>query len=42
VGAHPQSFGMTGWRLGYLVLPPGLAKTVLKFIQHSPTRFRSW
>jgi hypothetical protein len=26
---------MTGWRLGYLVLPPGLAKTVLKFIQHS-------
>ena len=30
-----KSFGMTGWRLGYLVLPPGLAKTVLKFIQHS-------
>jgi len=30
-----KTFGMTGWRLGYLVTPPGLAKTILKFIQHS-------
>jgi aspartate/methionine/tyrosine aminotransferase len=30
-----KTFGMTGWRLGYLLTPPGLAKTVLKFIQHS-------
>jgi aspartate/methionine/tyrosine aminotransferase len=30
-----KTFGMTGWRLGYLALPPGLAKTILKFIQHS-------
>jgi len=26
---------MTGWRLGYLALPRGLSKTILKFIQHS-------
>jgi len=30
-----KTFGMTGWRLGYLALPPGLSKTILKFIQHS-------
>jgi aspartate/methionine/tyrosine aminotransferase len=30
-----KTFGMTGWRLGYLLTPPGLAKTILKFIQHS-------
>jgi aspartate aminotransferase len=30
-----KSFGMTGWRLGYLAMPPGLAKYVVKFIQHS-------
>jgi len=30
-----KTFGMTGWRLGYLVCPPGLSKTMLKFIQHS-------
>jgi aspartate/methionine/tyrosine aminotransferase len=30
-----KTFGMTGWRLGYLALPPGLSKSVLKFIQHS-------
>jgi len=26
---------MTGWRLGYLALPPGIAKSAVKFIQHS-------
>jgi aspartate aminotransferase len=26
---------MTGWRLGYLALPPGVSKSILKFIQHS-------
>ncbi len=30
-----KTFGMTGWRLGYLLTPPGLAKVILKFIQHS-------
>jgi aspartate/methionine/tyrosine aminotransferase len=30
-----KTFGMTGWRLGYLALPVGLSKTILKFIQHS-------
>src|SRR5262245_28746443 len=30
-----KTFGMTGWRLGSLLTPPGLAKTILKFIQHS-------
>ena len=30
-----KTFGMTGWRLGYLAPPPGLSKTILKFIQHS-------
>jgi aspartate aminotransferase len=30
-----KTFGMTGWRLGYLATPPGIAKTVIKFIQHS-------
>ena len=30
-----KTFGMTGWRLGYLALPPGLSRTFLKFIQHS-------
>lgn len=35
VDSFSKTFGMTGWRLGYLALPPGLAKTVLRFIQHS-------
>lgn len=35
VDSLSKSFGMTGWRLGYLALPPGLAKFVVKFIQHS-------
>jgi aspartate/methionine/tyrosine aminotransferase len=30
-----KAFGMTGWRLGYLASPPGLSKTIIKFIQHS-------
>ena len=35
VDSLSKSFGMTGWRLGYLAMPPGLAKSVVKFIQHS-------
>jgi aspartate aminotransferase len=35
VDSFSKSFGMTGWRLGYLALPPGLARSVVKFIQHS-------
>jgi aspartate/methionine/tyrosine aminotransferase len=30
-----KSFGMTGWRLGFLAMPPGMAQSVVKFIQHS-------
>ena len=30
-----KTFGMTGWRLGYLVSPPGLSKSIVKFISHS-------
>ncbi|MBA2707810.1 MAG: aminotransferase class I/II-fold pyridoxal phosphate-dependent enzyme [Gemmatimonadaceae bacterium] len=35
VDSLSKSYGMTGWRLGYLAMPPGLAKYVVKFIQHS-------
>jgi len=35
VDSFSKTFGMTGWRLGYLATPPGLAKTILRFIQHS-------
>jgi aspartate/methionine/tyrosine aminotransferase len=35
VDSLSKTFGMTGWRLGYLALPPGLSKSVLKFIAHS-------
>src|SRR3546814_6781764 len=30
-----KTFGMTGWRVGVLITPPGLAKSVNRFIQHS-------
>ena len=35
VDSLSKSFGMTGWRLGYLALPPGMAKAAVKFLQHS-------
>src|SRR3546814_12899301 len=35
VDSMSKTFGMTGWRLGYLALPSGISKAVLKFIQHS-------
>jgi aspartate/methionine/tyrosine aminotransferase len=35
VDSMSKTFGMTGWRLGYLALPSGLSKSVIKFIQHS-------
>jgi aspartate/methionine/tyrosine aminotransferase len=35
VDSLSKSFGMTGWRLGYLALPPDMAKYVVKLIQHS-------
>jgi aspartate/methionine/tyrosine aminotransferase len=35
VDSFSKSFGMTGWRLGYLALPPGMSRTIVKFIQHS-------
>jgi aspartate/methionine/tyrosine aminotransferase len=30
-----KSFGMTGWRLGYMIPPKEFVRPVLKFIQHS-------
>jgi aspartate/methionine/tyrosine aminotransferase len=30
-----KTFGMTGWRLGYLAVPNGLSKVIQKFLQHS-------
>jgi aspartate aminotransferase len=35
VDSLSKTFGMTGWRLGYLVSPPGLSQAMLRFIQHS-------
>lgn len=35
VDSFSKTFGMTGWRLGYLACPSGRSKSVLKFIQHS-------
>jgi aspartate/methionine/tyrosine aminotransferase len=35
VDSFSKSFGMTGWRLGSLAMPSGLAKFVTKFVQHS-------
>lgn len=35
VHSMSKTFGMTGWRLGYLALPSGILKSVVKFIQHS-------
>ncbi|MFI5015715.1 MAG: pyridoxal phosphate-dependent aminotransferase, partial [Hyphomicrobiales bacterium] len=30
-----KTFGMTGWRLGYLAAPENVVKPILKFVQHS-------
>jgi len=35
VDSLSKTFGMTGWRLGYLATPPGAAKAIVKFLQHS-------
>jgi aspartate aminotransferase len=35
VDSLSKSFGMTGWRLGFLAMPPGIVRFVVKFIQHS-------
>jgi len=35
VDSFSKTFGMTGWRLGYLAAPSAVAKPILKFIQHS-------
>ncbi|HXD47037.1 MAG TPA: aminotransferase class I/II-fold pyridoxal phosphate-dependent enzyme [Pseudolabrys sp.] len=35
VDSLSKTFGMTGWRLGYLATPPGAARTIVKFLQHS-------
>ncbi|MGH6790110.1 MAG: pyridoxal phosphate-dependent aminotransferase [Pseudolabrys sp.] len=35
VDSLSKTFGMTGWRLGYLAAPPGVSGTLQKFLQHS-------
>jgi len=35
VDSFSKTFGMTGWRLGYLAVPSGLSRPILKFLQHS-------
>jgi aspartate/methionine/tyrosine aminotransferase len=35
VDSFSKTFGMTGWRLGYLVIPPSLSKSIIRFMQHS-------
>ncbi|WP_376093887.1 pyridoxal phosphate-dependent aminotransferase [Roseomonas sp. CCTCC AB2023176] len=35
VDSFSKTFGMTGWRLGFLGMPPGTAKAVQRFMQHS-------
>jgi aspartate aminotransferase len=35
VDSLSKTFGMTGWRLGYLAAPSILTKPILKFLQHS-------
>jgi aspartate aminotransferase len=35
VDSTSKTFGMTGWRLGYLAVPSGFAKQIVKFLQHS-------
>jgi aspartate/methionine/tyrosine aminotransferase len=35
IDSFSKSFGMTGWRMGYLAMPPGLSASVVKFVQHS-------
>ncbi|MFA6267337.1 MAG: aminotransferase class I/II-fold pyridoxal phosphate-dependent enzyme [Pseudolabrys sp.] len=35
IDSTSKTFGMTGWRLGYLAAPSGLAKQIVKFLQHS-------
>ncbi len=35
VDSFSKTFGMTGWRLGSLAMPAGVAKPVQRFMQHS-------
>ncbi|MBW2109704.1 MAG: aminotransferase class I/II-fold pyridoxal phosphate-dependent enzyme, partial [Deltaproteobacteria bacterium] len=35
VNSFSKTYGMTGWRIGYLAVPPGLAKSIQKILQHS-------
>src|SRR5262249_35761738 len=35
IDSFSKTFGMTGWRLGYLALPSILTRPILKFLQHS-------
>ena len=35
IDSFSKTYGMTGWRLGYIAMPAGLSKFVIKFIQHS-------
>lgn len=35
VNSFSKTYGMSGWRIGYLAVPASVSKSVLKFLQHS-------
>jgi aspartate/methionine/tyrosine aminotransferase len=35
IDSFSKTFGMTGWRLGYLAMPSGMTKPMQRFLQHS-------
>jgi aspartate/methionine/tyrosine aminotransferase len=35
VDSFSKTFGMTGWRLGFLGMPPGTSRAIGRFMQHS-------
>jgi aspartate/methionine/tyrosine aminotransferase len=45
VGSFSKAFAMTGWRLGYLIVPPSLVETMVRLQQYlfvSPNTFVQW
>jgi (5-formylfuran-3-yl)methyl phosphate transaminase len=45
VGSFSKAFAMTGWRLGYLIVPPALVDTMVRLQQYlfvSPNTFVQW
>jgi Aspartate/tyrosine/aromatic aminotransferase len=45
VNGFSKAYAMTGWRLGYAIAPPAIARQMLKIQQHTvshPTTFVMW